>query len=104
MEKIERLPEEVEFVLRLKRRDTSAFSILYDNYAPALYGLILENVTEKENAERVLQDVFIHIWKNVDVYSSSKGTLLIWMLNIARKHSLKESNTMLLQIEKTQLH
>ena len=80
---------EQELVLALKRRDNQAFSILYDNYAGALYSIIKQIVTDNaELASDVLQEVFINIYRKIDTYDQTKGRLFTWMLNIARNASI----------------
>jgi RNA polymerase sigma-70 factor (ECF subfamily) len=53
-----------------------------------LYGIIFNLIKDKEEAEDVLQEVFVKIWKNIDTYNTSKGRLYTWMLNIARNTSI----------------
>ncbi len=80
--------KEEELVVLLKRKDSHAYSLLYDNYSAALFGVILRVINIEEIAEDVLQDVFIKIWKNIDLYDTSRGRLFTWMLNIARNASI----------------
>jgi RNA polymerase sigma factor (sigma-70 family) len=79
---------ESELVSLLKNKDQQAFSYLYDNYAGALYGIIMKIIGKEETAKDVLQDVFVKIWKNIDHYDDSKGRLYTWMLNIARNSAI----------------
>jgi RNA polymerase sigma-70 factor (ECF subfamily) len=80
---------EQELVLALKQRDNQAFSILYDNYAGALYSIIKQIITDNaELAGDVLQEVFINIYRKIDTYDQTKGRLFTWMLNIARNASI----------------
>ena len=64
------------------------FRILYDNYSAALYGVIERIVVDEGLAEDLLQDSFVKIWKNFSSYSSEKGRLFTWMLNVARNISI----------------
>ena len=68
----------------LKKRDNRGFSLLYDNYSKALYGIICKIVKDEAEAENLLQDSFVKIWKRIDDYDASKGTLFTWMLNLTR--------------------
>jgi RNA polymerase sigma-70 factor (ECF subfamily) len=79
---------EPELIDLLKLRQQTAFSYLYDNYAPALYGIIVSIVPDRELANDVLQEVFVKIWKQVSTYDASKGRLFTWMMNIARNASI----------------
>ena len=73
-----------QLIRGLKNKDIAAFSILYDNYAGSLLGVAFKIVNNKVVSEEILQDVFIKIWKNIDSYNTTKGSLFTWMLNITR--------------------
>ncbi|MCC5943537.1 MAG: sigma-70 family RNA polymerase sigma factor [Bernardetiaceae bacterium] len=82
------IAEENSLINLLKQKDKKGFSLLYENYAPTLYGVVLRIVGNKEVAEDTLQEVFIKIWKHIEQYNATKGTLFTWMLNIARNTSI----------------
>lgn len=75
---------EDELVLLLEKQDQQAFSYLYDNYAPALNGVIFRLVDDKALTEDILQEAFIKIWNNFSSYNKSKGRLFTWMINLTR--------------------
>lgn len=79
---------ETELVALLKSKDEKAFNYLYDNYAGALYGVVLKIVGNEAWANDVLQEAFIKIWRSMDSYDSSKGRLYTWILNIARNTAI----------------
>lgn len=53
-------------VARLKKSDVSAFDGIYRQYAPKLYGFALSLIKNQSDAEGVVQEVFLKIWKNRD--------------------------------------
>ncbi len=73
-----------ELVIRLQNKSEEAFSVLYDQYSAALWGVALKMTKNEASAEEILQDVFVKIWRNIDRYDAAKGTLFTWMLNITR--------------------
>jgi RNA polymerase sigma-70 factor (ECF subfamily) len=79
---------EQELVSLLLGQNDQAFSYLYDNYSPALFGIINQIISDKEIAADVLQDVFINIWRKIGSYDDTKGRLFTWMLNIARNAAI----------------
>lgn len=87
MQGINKYTEE-ELVQLLKNKSRVAFSYLYDNYAPALNGIILRTISDEHTAKDVLQDVFVKIWNNVEQYDGIKGRLFTWMINIARNAAI----------------
>jgi len=79
---------EKNIVKMLHQNDKQVMAIIYDQYAPALYGVVLRIVKTEAAAEDVMQDAFVKIWKNGTKYNSSKGTLFTWMLNITRNTAI----------------
>lgn len=75
---------EQELIAALKLRREEAFGYLYDHYAAALNGVILNIIPEKHTATDLLQDVFIKIWRQIDSYDPSRARLYTWMFTIAR--------------------
>jgi RNA polymerase sigma factor (sigma-70 family) len=79
---------EEELVLALRNREKIAVEALYDMYSSSLYGVISRIVIDTATAEDVLQDTFVKIWNSFTTYSSDKGRLFTWMVNIARNLSI----------------
>lgn len=75
---------EEELVALLKDKDQRGFNILYNNYSSALYGVLNKVIQSNDDANDLLQDTFLKIWRNIDNYDSSKGSIFTWMMNIAR--------------------
>lgn len=75
---------EDELVQLLQKQDQQAFSYLYDNYAPALNGVIFRLVEDRALSEDILQEAFVKIWNNFSSYDASKGRLFTWMMNLTR--------------------
>ncbi len=84
---------EEQLVQLLRSKSQEAFDVLYDNYSPALYGIILKIVPLEEAAQDVLQESFIKIWKNFANYDRSKGTLFTWMLNVSRNTAIDHNRS-----------
>ncbi len=68
----------------IKSKDERGFNLLYDKFSQALYRTIVKFGIRPATAEDLLQDTFVKIWKNIELFDSSKGTIFTWMLNIAR--------------------
>ena len=83
MEIIQKYTEN-ELVLLLQSKDQKAFAYLYDNYAPALNGIIFRLVEDKALSEDILQEAFVKIWNNFSSYDNTKGRLFTWMMNLTR--------------------
>jgi len=101
---LEKNISEETLVLMLQNGSKEAFSYLYDNYSSALYGAALKMLKTEEEAEDVLQEAFLKIWRFIGKYNSEKGRLYTWMLNILRNTAIdklrKENKMQKVSIQK----
>jgi RNA polymerase sigma factor (sigma-70 family) len=72
----------------LQQRVDHSFSYLYDNYSGALFGIINAIIPDEETVRDVLQEVFVNIWKKIELYDPTKGRLFTWMMNVARNAAI----------------
>lgn len=79
---------EEELVRSLRNHEKAGIEALYDMYSASLYGVILRIVNETNLAEDILQETFVKIWNSFSSYSTDKGRLFTWMVNIARNLSI----------------
>jgi RNA polymerase sigma-70 factor (ECF subfamily) len=75
-----------ELIPLILKKDERAFTVLYDMYSKSLFSVISNLLKETEDAEDVLQEVFVKIWKSMDTYSDSKGRLYTWILKYCPQH------------------
>ena len=77
-----------ELLPLIRTNEERAFTHVYDMYSKSLFAVISNLIKDKDEAEDVLQEVFIKIWKNIDSYNESKGRFYTWIVNIARNSSI----------------
>ena len=84
------LYSEAKLVKRLqsRRHKDRAFSELLDIYQERIYWHIRKIVQTHENANDVLQNVFIRVHKSIDRFEG-KSSLLTWIYRIAYNESLR---------------
>ena len=73
---------------RLKARDERALGELFDLVAPWILGLALHILHDEDEAEDVVGDVFVQVWRHIDQHDAGRGPLVPWILSIARNRSL----------------
>ena len=78
-------PTEKELLLLLKQKSEKAFSYLYDQYAPLVYGLILKKVRDEKLASDILSSTFINILEECNNPECVKQTLFTWILKLAKQ-------------------
>ena len=69
-------------------QDRSAFAPLYEASSAKLFGVALRILRNRQQAEEVLQEVYIRIWRRAADYRPEKGTPMTWMITIARNRAL----------------
>ena len=74
-------------ISRIGNGDKEALAELYRETHAAVYGFALSLLKNKQDAEDVLQDVYIQVWKNAGGYQA-KGKPLAWLFTITRNLSL----------------
>ena len=80
--------KEKELVDHLLSKDAKRFESVFDHFSRSLYGIINQIVKHDEQAEDILQDVFLKVWNNSASYDPKKSRLFTWMLNIARNTAI----------------
>ena len=75
-------------MILLRQGDNNGYALLYDRYGAMLFGVIKRIAGTNEDAENILQDCFVKIWRNAESYDASKGKLATWLLNIARNTAI----------------
>ena len=80
--------DDSSLVAALQIGSDKGYEQLYDRYASLMFGVIRRVVGVGEDAENLLQDSFIKIWRNIETYDASKGKFSTWILNIARNTAI----------------
>jgi RNA polymerase sigma-70 factor (ECF subfamily) len=85
---------EKEIVILLKKEDKKAISLLYQNYADALYGVIKKVITDEDVAQDVLQETFVKIWRYAKKYDPTKAKLFTWLYRVAYNTAIDKTRTL----------
>jgi RNA polymerase sigma-70 factor, ECF subfamily len=72
----------------VSHRRHDALAELYDRHGKRLRATIDGVVHEQAEADDVLQEILIQIWKEADRYSPKAGKPLGWMVTIARRRAI----------------
>jgi RNA polymerase sigma-70 factor (ECF subfamily) len=79
------------------RRDPRAAEELFARFAPRVFGLGLVMLGSPAQAEDLVQDTFVKIWRKSDTYESTRGSLDTWVLLIARSLAIDSIRRRLLE-------
>ncbi len=81
-------PSDLDLMLAIQRQDPDALSVLYDRYNGILKALILRVIHNDAEADDLLQEIFMEIWKQAKNFSAQKGKPLGWMVTLARRRAI----------------
>lgn len=83
-----RADDDAALVLRVARGDEMALRDLYDLHSARLLGLLVALLHDRPQAEDVLQQVFLQVWRTARNYSPDRGAPLAWLTQISRSRAL----------------
>lgn len=75
-------------VARTHARDQSAFSALYDRYSGIVHSVALCVVREPANAEGILHEIFMQLWRKPEQFEAARGSLGAWLAGITRDRAI----------------
>jgi DNA-directed RNA polymerase specialized sigma24 family protein len=75
---------EHEIANALWNNDEEFFSLIYDNYASSLLGMILKWVKQKEMAEILLCKAFVKAWQSRKLFDAENEIFYCWLCRHAR--------------------
>jgi len=77
-----------ELLRAMARGDESALAQVYDRYRLILFGLIVRILHSREEAEDVLQEVFLQVWRRAKDFDEARGRAFTWLVTLARSRAL----------------
>jgi RNA polymerase sigma-70 factor, ECF subfamily len=77
-----------QLMKRVAQGDEHAFLTIYDCYVGRVHALTLRILGEPMLAEEATQDTFLKLWSRAHLYLAERGSLLFWLLTIARRTAL----------------
>ncbi len=69
--------------VRIQQGEQDAFQELYDITYKPLYAFLLSHTLNQEDAQDLLQDTYIQVYKNCHLYRE-QGNPMAWMMKIAK--------------------
>jgi RNA polymerase sigma-70 factor, ECF subfamily len=79
---------ELALVERLAVGDEAALEALYERHAGIVLGLLTRILGAGGQAEEVLQEVFLQVWRDAPGYRAERSSPRSWILMIARSRAL----------------
>ena len=90
VQEIERkVSEETVWMLLVRdERDKIAFSKLFDHFAPRLKGFIIKTGMPNAQAEEIVQDVMLTVWRKASQFDPHRAQVSAWIYQITRNRQI----------------
>lgn len=73
---------------RVGRGDAAALKTVYDATSAKLFGVCLRILGDPSEAQDVVQDVYITVWRRADGFDAARASPITWLAAIARNRSI----------------
>jgi RNA polymerase sigma-70 factor (ECF subfamily) len=76
--------EDIELIKYAQSGNTEAFGVIYERYARVIYRFLNAHLNNVQDAEDILADVFLRVWKVLPKYQDRGTPFLVMLFRIAR--------------------
>jgi RNA polymerase sigma-70 factor (ECF subfamily) len=73
---------------RVARGEAAALKDVYDRTSAKLMGVCLRILREPSEAEDVLQEVYVSVWRNAAAFDRARGSPITWLATMARNRAI----------------
>lgn len=78
-----RFPSDEDVMTRLRAGDSGALNFLLDRYSRLVLGVANRILHDRGEAEDVVQDVFLQVYRKASQFDPGRGTAKAWIVQIA---------------------
>ncbi|MFN2498050.1 MAG: sigma-70 family RNA polymerase sigma factor [Pyrinomonadaceae bacterium] len=79
---------DVELIHAIASGDEAALARLYDQYRVILFGLLVRILSSREEAEDILQEVFLQVWRRAADFDETRGKPFTWLVTLTRSRAI----------------
>lgn len=81
-------PDDFALLARVRSGDQGAMTALFDRYSGVLYSVALRVLKDPAQAEDIMQEIFIQVWRKPDAFASGRGSLGGWLAVVTRNRAI----------------
>jgi RNA polymerase sigma-70 factor (ECF subfamily) len=85
---------DVELLHAIAAKDEAALAQLYDRYRVILFGLLMRILNNREEAEDVLQETFLQVWRKAADFDETRGRPFTWLVTLGRSRGIDRLRTL----------
>ena len=86
--------DDVALLKAIAARNEAALAQLYDRYRAILFGLLMRILNNREEAEDVLQEVFLQVWRKATDFDENRGRPFTWLVTLTRSRGIDRLRTL----------
>lgn len=75
-------------LVRVAAGDRAALKILYADTAAKLFGVCLRILNDRTEAEDVLQEVYVTVWRRAESFDPARASPITWLVAVARNRAI----------------
>lgn len=75
-----------DLMQRIAGSQEGAIDELYDRFGSLVYRMAYQTMPSRADADDVVQEVFVRLWRTADRYDPKRAALVTWVMLIARRH------------------
>jgi RNA polymerase sigma-70 factor (ECF subfamily) len=84
----DRSRELAQLLARAGLGDRAAFATLYERTSPHLFAVVLRINRDRAQAEDILQEVYVNVWRSAQSFDAAQSQPLTWLTSIARNRAI----------------
>jgi RNA polymerase sigma-70 factor, ECF subfamily len=90
----ELIHDDVELLKAIAAKDEAALGRLYDRYRVILFSVLVRILNDRAEAEDVLQEVFLQVWRRAADFDEKRGRPFTWLVTVARSRGIDRLRTL----------
>jgi RNA polymerase sigma-70 factor (ECF subfamily) len=75
-------------LVRIATGDRAALELVYRDTSAKLFGVLIRILADRQEAEDVLQEVYITVWQRAAAYDPERASPITWLVAIARNRAI----------------
>jgi RNA polymerase sigma-70 factor (ECF subfamily) len=80
--------EDTELLSRVGQGDENAMERVFRRYSGPVYSVALRVLRDSGQAEDVMQEIFLKLWRNPAVFVQQRGSLGAWLMIVTRNRAI----------------
>ena len=80
--------QDVALLKAVSASDEAAIGQIYDRYRLILFGVLMRILNNRAEAEDVLQEVFLQVWRRAADFDETRGKPFTWLVTLARSRGI----------------